>query len=146
MHLAFAANRLPGATPRPGALDAQAIDEIVGHKSKVQDGVVKVSIGREGEMHGVVVGASMGLTAAAGAEAKVSQDGVVRIGWARTDVDVTVDGMLLEPFAGVGSWAAFTPSADGAIMMGDTVVFEDEVTPAMDAAYYWIGFGLISIR
>jgi len=73
--------------------------------------------------------------AAAGTTATVTKDGVVRIGWARTDVPVKVDGMPLEPFAGLGSWAAFTASSHGAMVMGDTVVFEDEVTPAMDAAF-----------
>ncbi|MBI3863807.1 MAG: DUF1259 domain-containing protein [Planctomycetia bacterium] len=64
-----------------------------------------------------------------------SKDGVVRIEWPRQDVAVKVDGMPLKPFAGLGSWAAFTPAAHGAMMMGDTVVFQDEVTPAMDAAF-----------
>ena len=72
---------------------------------------------------------------AAGTKATVMKDGVVRIGWARTDVKVTVDGMHLKPFAGLGSWAAFTPARHGAMVMGDTVVFQDEVTPAMDAAF-----------
>src|SRR5262249_37619526 len=57
------------------------------------------------------------------------------LAWARTDVPVQVDGMPLKPFAGLGSWAAFTASPHGAMVMGDTVVFEDEVTPAMDAAF-----------
>jgi hypothetical protein len=48
---------------------------------------------------------------------------------------VKVDGMPLKPFAGLGSWAAFTPAPHGAMVMGDTVVFQDEVTPAMDAAF-----------
>src|SRR5262249_31748298 len=48
---------------------------------------------------------------------------------------VKVDGMPLKPFAGLGSWAAFTPAPHGAMVMGDTVVFEDEVTAAMDAAF-----------
>ncbi|MCI0461661.1 MAG: DUF1259 domain-containing protein [Gemmataceae bacterium] len=72
---------------------------------------------------------------AAGTKATTVPDGVVRIGWARTDVAVTVDGMPLKPFAGLGSWAAFTPSKHGAMVMGDTVVFQDEVTAAMDAAF-----------
>jgi hypothetical protein len=72
---------------------------------------------------------------AAGTKATTTKDGVVRIAWARTDVAVTVDGMPLKPFAGLGSWAAFTPTPHGAMVMGDTVVFEDEVTPAMDAAF-----------
>jgi hypothetical protein len=72
---------------------------------------------------------------AAGTKATTTPDGVVRLAWARTDVAVTVDGMPLKPFAGLGSWAAFTPARHGAMVMGDTVVFQDEVTPAMDAAF-----------
>ena len=72
---------------------------------------------------------------AAGTKATTTPDGVVRIGWARTDVAVTVDGMPLKPFAGLGSWAAFTPTEHGAMVMGDTVAFQDEVSPAMDAAF-----------
>ncbi len=72
---------------------------------------------------------------AAGVKATTAQDGVVRIAWARIDVPVKVDGMPLEPFAGLGSWAAFTTAKHGAMVMGDTVVFQDEVTPAIDAAF-----------
>ena len=72
---------------------------------------------------------------AAGTKATTTPDGIVRIGWARTDVAVRVDGMPLKPFAGLGSWAAFTATEHGAMIMGDTVVFQDEVTPAMDAAF-----------
>jgi uncharacterized protein DUF1259 len=75
------------------------------------------------------------IAAASGAKATTTQDGVVRIAWARTDVKVQVDGMPLKPFAGLGSWAAFSPAPHGAMVMGDTVVFEDEATPAMDAAF-----------
>ena len=76
---------------------------------------------------------------AAGTKATATPDGVVRVAWARTDVPVAVDGMPLKPFAGLGSWAAFAPAKHGAMAMGDTVVFQDEVTPAMDAAF---GHGL----
>jgi len=73
---------------------------------------------------------------AAGTEAEVKPDGVVRIGWKRDDVPVTVDGMKFPPPAGLGSWAAFKALPNGDVMvMGDTVVFEDEITPAMDAAF-----------
>jgi hypothetical protein len=71
---------------------------------------------------------------AAGAEARTVADGVVRVAWSRSDVEVVVDGARLDPAAGLGSWAAFTPASGGALMMGDTVVFEDEITPALDAA------------
>ena len=73
---------------------------------------------------------------AAATEATSTPDGVVRVGWARDDVLVAVDGVRLPPAAGLGSWAAFKALPDGSTMvMGDTVVFEDEITPAMDAAF-----------
>src|SRR4051812_16153154 len=75
------------------------------------------------------------IAAASGAKATTTPDGIVRIGWARDDVKVNVDGVQLKPFAGLGSWAAFTRAPHGAMVMGDTVVFQDEVTPAMDAAF-----------
>lgn len=72
---------------------------------------------------------------AAGTKATTQKDGVVKIGWSRSDVPVTVDGMRLPPAAGLGSWAAFAPMGNEAMAMGDTVVFQDEVDAAMDAAF-----------
>ena len=72
---------------------------------------------------------------AAGTKATLQSDGVVKIGWSRSDVPVTVDGMRLPPAAGLGSWAAFAPMGNQAMVMGDTVVFQDEVDAAMDAAF-----------
>src|SRR5262249_17761167 len=72
---------------------------------------------------------------AADTKPTTTPDGAVRLAWARNDVKVTVDGMPLKPFAGLGSWAAFRPAPHGAMVMGDTVVFQDEVTPVMDAAF-----------
>lgn len=69
-----------------------------------------------------------------GAEASTTPDGVVRVTWGRDDVPITIDGYRFKPFAGLTSWAAFKETADGARVMGDTVVFQDEVSPAMDAA------------
>lgn len=65
------------------------------------------------------------------------QGEVVRIGWSRNDVAVKVDGMRFPPAAGLGSWAAFkhTGKEQNAIVMGDTVVIQDEVDAAMDAAF-----------
>ncbi|HJR12975.1 MAG TPA: DUF1259 domain-containing protein [Rhodanobacteraceae bacterium] len=87
---------------------------------------------------GPAVAASLNASAigkAAGVAAKTQPDGVVKIGWSRSDVPVTVDGMRLPPAAGLGSWAAFTPMGNQAMVMGDTVVFQDEVDAAMDAAF-----------
>jgi hypothetical protein len=76
------------------------------------------------------------ISKAAGVQATADGD-VVRIGWTRNDVAVTVDGMQFLPAAGLGSWAAFKPMGMGgdAMVMGDTVVFQDEVDAAMDAAF-----------
>jgi hypothetical protein len=76
------------------------------------------------------------ISAISGTNATATPEGVVRIGWSRSDVKVTVDGVVLPPAAGLGSWAAFMPMRKGhAMVMGDTVVFEDEVDAAMDAAF-----------
>src|SRR5262245_14609361 len=72
---------------------------------------------------------------AADTKATTAPDGIVRIAWPRKVVALKVDGMPLKPFAGLGSWAAFSTAPHGAMVMGDTVVFQDEVTPAMDAAF-----------
>lgn len=72
---------------------------------------------------------------AVGVDASTTAEGVVRVTWGRTDVHVTVDGVPLEPFAGLTSWAAFKETEHGAMVMGDTVVFQDEVNPAIDAAF-----------
>ena len=66
--------------------------------------------------------------------AMIPAEHVFKVTKARNDVKVQVDGWSMPPFMGLGSWAAFTPSAHGAMVMGDTVLFEDEVNPAMSAA------------
>jgi Domain of Unknown Function (DUF1259) len=58
-----------------------------------------------------------------------------KVTFPRTDVKVTVEGRPMSPFLGFSSWAAFTPGAHGGLMvMGDVVLLEDEVSPAMSAA------------
>src|SRR6267142_315699 len=62
-------------------------------------------------------------------------EGVYRITFPRADVSVSVDGWAMPPFMGLGTWAAFTKGAHTeAMVMGDTVLFEDEVNAAMSAA------------
>ncbi len=63
------------------------------------------------------------------------QEGVYKVSFPRDDVPITVDGWRMPPFMGLGTWAAFAKGADSeAMMMGDTVLFEDEVNAAMSAA------------
>jgi hypothetical protein len=63
------------------------------------------------------------------------KEGVYKVTWPRNDVKITVDGWTMPPFMGLGTWAAFSETKDGVMMMGDTVVFEDEVNPAMSVAF-----------
>ncbi len=70
-----------------------------------------------------------------GVPATVTADGAVRVGWPRTDVALRVDALAFSPQLGLGTWAAFQEIPHGARVMGDTVVFEDEVDAAIDAAF-----------
>jgi hypothetical protein len=64
------------------------------------------------------------------------KEGVYRVTVPRSDVKVAVDGWTMPPFMGLGTWAAFTAgSHTEAMVMGDTVLFEDEVNPAMSVAF-----------
>src|SRR5262245_57485829 len=77
-----------------------------------------------------------GIEQASGLKGQViAEEKVFKIGKPRTDVKIQVDQWSMAPFMGLGSWAAFTPGHGGAMMMGDTVVFEDEVNPVMSAAF-----------
>ena len=62
------------------------------------------------------------------------KEGVYKVTFPRNDVKVAVDGWTMPPFMGLGTWAAFTEASNGAMVMGDTVLFEDEVNAAMSAA------------
>src|SRR5437016_9960148 len=62
------------------------------------------------------------------------KEGVYKVTFPRDDVKVVVGGWKMPPFMGLGTWAAFTETKDGAMVMGDTVLFEDEVNAAMSAA------------
>jgi len=62
------------------------------------------------------------------------KEGVYKVTFPRNDVKVVVDGWTMPPFMGLGTWAAFTATENGAMVMGDTVLFEDEVNAAMSAA------------
>src|SRR5262245_62027766 len=63
------------------------------------------------------------------------EEGVFKVSFPRTDVKVIADGWAMKPFMGLTSWAAFQKGKKGQTMvMGDLVLFEDEVNPVMSAA------------
>src|SRR5258705_7446758 len=60
---------------------------------------------------------------------------VYKVTFPRTDVKVVVDRVPMLPFLGLSSWASFAGEYQSeAMVMGDLVVFEDEVNPVLSVA------------
>ena len=56
---------------------------------------------------------------------------VHRYGFARTDLNVTLDGVAVKPALALGGWVAFKPIHGEALVMGDLVLLEAEINPVM---------------
>src|SRR3954454_1605055 len=56
---------------------------------------------------------------------------VYRLGFPRTDLHVSIGGVEIKPGLALGSWAAFAGNDNAAIVMGDLVLLENELTPVM---------------
>lgn len=56
---------------------------------------------------------------------------VYKIGLPRTDLKVTADGEPIKPGLALGSWIAFKRAGDHAMVMGDLVLLESEITPVL---------------
>lgn len=56
---------------------------------------------------------------------------VHKYGFPRSDLHVTLDGVSIKPGLALGGWIAFEPTGHTAMMMGDLVLTETEVTPVM---------------
>jgi hypothetical protein len=70
------------------------------------------------------VDAALGKTAAVSGE-------VHRYGLPRSDLHVTLDGVAIKPALALGGWIAFAPMHGEAMVMGDLVLLESEITPVM---------------
>lgn len=57
--------------------------------------------------------------------------GVHRYGFPRSDLKVTLDSVTIKSALALGSWAAFQPIGNDAMVMGDLVLTQDEVNPVM---------------
>jgi hypothetical protein len=68
---------------------------------------------------------------ALGREGSVQAGGIYRVGLPRTDLKVTLDGVEIKPGFALGSWLAFKPMGNTAMVMGDLVLTGDEVNPVM---------------
>jgi hypothetical protein len=70
------------------------------------------------------VDTALGKTAAVSGE-------VHRYGLPRSDLHVTLDGVAIKPSLALGGWVAFAPVHGEAMVMGDLVLLETEITPVM---------------
>lgn len=57
------------------------------------------------------------------------KNGEYKITVPQNDLNVVVDGFKIIPPMGLGSWAAFTPCGDTAMVMGDIIVTENDLKP-----------------
>lgn len=67
---------------------------------------------------------------ALGKTATVSGE-VHRYGLPRSDLHVALDGVTIKPALALGGWVAFAPMHGQAMVMGDLVLLESEITPVM---------------
>jgi hypothetical protein len=75
--------------------------------------------------HWAAVGEALGKAGA------VQPGGVYRVPLPRSDLHATLDGVPLKAGFALGGWVAFAPEGQGAMMMGDLVLTQDEVRPVM---------------
>src|SRR3982074_1285119 len=68
------------------------------------------------------VDAALGKTAAVSGE-------VHRYGLPRSDLHVTLDGVAIKPALALGGWGALAPMQGEAMVMGDLVLLDTEITP-----------------
>ena len=68
---------------------------------------------------------------ALGRSGQLQGDGAYKFGLPRGDLKVIVDGVQVKPTLALGSWVAFSSPGQDAMLMGDLVLAEDEVSPVM---------------
>src|SRR5206468_9699841 len=68
---------------------------------------------------------------ALGKSGVVQGGGIYRVGFPRTDLNVSLDGVALRTGFALGGWISFQPMANGAMAMGDLVLTQEEANPVM---------------
>lgn len=58
-----------------------------------------------------------------------SNNGEYKITIPQNDLSIMVDGFKIIPPMGLGTWIAFTPTKDGAMIMGDIILTETDLKP-----------------
>src|SRR5690242_20018381 len=73
------------------------------------------------------------------------KNGEYKITVPQNDLNVVVDGFKIIPPMGLGSWAAFTPCADSAMVMGDIILTETDLKPVQQEVIKQ-GFAITAIH
>lgn len=73
------------------------------------------------------------------------KNGEYKITVPQNDLNIVVDGFKIIPPMGLGSWAAFTPCADSAMVMGDIIITETDLKPVQAEAIRQ-GFAITAIH
>ena len=74
------------------------------------------------------------VTSAIGRAGAAQPDGAMKYSFPRGDMSVSLDGVTLKPALALGSWVAFKRvAANEALVMGDLVLAESEVSPVISA-------------
>jgi len=68
---------------------------------------------------------------AIGKKGAAQPGGVYKFGLPRSDLKISVDGIAIKPTFALGSWLAFQPADGGAMVMGDLVLLDTEISPVM---------------
>jgi len=101
--------------PRPAAFNTTAVEFAADKSADLDTAKIEQITGLKGALN--------------------QEENVFKVSQPRTDVRVTIDGRVMEPFMGLTSWASFMPGKGApAMVMGDLVLFQDEVNPVMSAA------------
>ncbi len=70
---------------------------------------------------------------ALGRRGQLQDGGLYRVGMPRSDLTVTVRGVVIRPALSLGSWVGFKGSGGGnVVMMGDLVLTESELGPVLE--------------
>jgi hypothetical protein len=75
----------------------------------------------------------------------VEKNGEYKITVPQNDLNILVDGFKIIPPMGLGSWAAFTPCGDTAMVMGDIIVTETDLGPVQQEVIRQ-GFSITAIH
>jgi len=75
----------------------------------------------------------------------VEKNGEYKITVPQNDLNIVVDGFKIIPPMGLGSWTAFTPCGDSAMVMGDIILTETDLAPVQQEVIRQ-GFAITAIH